>query len=233
MNPKLVHTAPIELLPLTEHVVLHPGKGHHGINSIVQDLGKRRGLIPDYKPMPKVLQAAYAENGYAWEDAIEEQHRRRMSLRSPVVGSKFAKLVRKAVPNLQVKMCVSGIHMIPDNIWSDEPIPVPKVGAVVGAASIMAVMRDSNTKAIDEFKWTCSQPPADVKDFFKKKWAWLVVSHCYAFWADVNCVRFVVCWVGYKPEPVEYVFEYNDADKEEAWDMVVTHLARMQKKGAK
>lgn len=222
MNPTLIHTAPYEFLPLKPHVSLHPEKGHIGINTVVQDLGKRRGLIPDYKPMQPVLQAAYSENGYIWEDALAEQHKRRMSQRPRE---------HKLHSNPQVKLCLSGIHMIPDDVLTKKPWP--STGPTIGFLALMKALAISRPQSMDEFKWTCGKPPERAQDLLKSKWAWLVVTHCYAFHLEVNTVRFVVCWVGYKPEPIEYVFRYNASDKEEAWEMVVEHQARMQKQREK
>lgn len=102
---KLVSAEPYILTPLTPHESLHPGQGHIGITSVIQDLGQSLGRIKRYDtPMPKAMQSAYGEMGYCFEDALEAEYKRRQAIRR----SQEEPLLR------QQKFCHEGFHMIPD-----------------------------------------------------------------------------------------------------------------------
>ncbi len=168
--------------------------------AIIQDLGQKLGLIPRRRPEVPGRKEANFENGWLWEDALEAEFKRRQRQRSTFEGQKGL------VASPQRELCVDGIYLTPDLLWT----------------------KGGRPSMLDEYKWSCGQPPKTPADLLKDHWPWRVATHCYARAVGVTLVRFIVCWVGRWPEPIEYRFRYAEADMEADWAMVVKHRDRLE-----
>lgn len=103
---KLISCEPHKLTPLIPHESMHPGQGHLGVTTVLNSLGTSLGLIKQYTtPMDPVKSAGYSEMGYLWEQALEEEYKKRETLRQDTLYSDLI---------TQDKQCVDGIHLIPD-----------------------------------------------------------------------------------------------------------------------
>jgi hypothetical protein len=204
--PKFLGTSPLLLSPLTPHVTMHPGQGHIGVTSILQDLGQRLGHIRTYdSPLPKERQAAYGEMGALFEDATDTEFRLRLELEfKRRQGSRVKLDEPKTV--LQKKMCIDGIHLIPD-------LYVPKV-------------------KIGECKLTFRNKISNPDNFIDEHWTWYKQTAAYAHALKIYDIEFYVCWCHRWPEPEVYRFKYTPKECKDTWDELVKHKDTMNKRGS-
>lgn len=145
--------------------------------------------------------SVHAEMGYCWEEALEEQ-----------LGRRQRDLEGR---DAQQKRCVDDIHVKCDAIWMERSRLKP------GVAS----------RVVDECKLTYSAPPKDPARMLEEHWDWKMQTLSYAHVYEARVVRLLVCWAKYIPAPVEYRWQFEDAEVARAWSMVLRHRDKMVKEG--
>lgn len=208
MTAILISSQPYTLTQLPDKKPRSPG---FHLGAIVQDKGQALGFIPMRRPSPPGRKEAYFDCGFTWEDALEREFKRRQAIRSVSKVERERSHMETKKGWSYVTQCEcdeEGIFMTPDLVW----------------------LLKMEAQQLDEFKWTFSTPPKNPAKLLEEKWAWRVSTHCYARAVGVNRVRFVVCWVGRYPDPIEYIFEYNTRDMDTEWNMVLEHRDLIVKK---